>query len=83
MKTESKMSEITREALKDDGAVDKISPDEPTCVGCGGDGNNGHLCGCVIRGRDVSVQDYARPGTCPCRLCPAPAVRDGYCRRHQ
>ena len=29
------------------------------------------------------VQEYASPGTCPCRICPAPAVRDGYCRGHQ
>lgn len=34
-------------------------------------------------GDDCTVQEYASPGTCPCRLCPAPAVRDGYCQRHQ
>ena len=28
-------------------------------------------------------QEYASPSTCPCRLCPALAVRDGYCRGHQ
>ena len=34
-------------------------------------------------GDSHAVQEYAPPGTCPCRLCPAPAVRDGYCRGHQ
>lgn len=31
----------------------------------------------------LGIPKYAPPVVYPCRICLAPAIRDGYCRNHQ